>query len=205
MFEQNKAVNLKAVAARVGLAPCSVSAILNHTEAGRAIPQATKDRVYRAAAELNYRPNFLARSLRTKRTRMVAVVAPGLGRSSVAHVVEAAQRRLHQGGYLLVLAASDDGDRMCAQFLERGIEGVISIEASVPAQLNLPVASVDLGYGTPEQMETRLHELGDAAAETIIEQIENEGSSRRLRVETIATTYAALPSTNPGFSAADSA
>lgn len=205
MFEENKAVNLKTVAARVGLAPCSVSAILNHSEAARAIPQATRDRVYRAAAELNYRPNFLARSLRTKRTRMVAVVAPGLGRSSVAHVVEAAQRRLHESGYLLVLAASDDGDRMCAQFLERGIEGVISIEASVPAQLNLPVASVDLGYGTPEQIETRLHELGDAAAEAIMGQIENEGSSRRLRVERIPTTYAALPSTNSGFSAADSA
>jgi LacI family transcriptional regulator len=205
MFEDNKAVNLKAVAARVGLAPCSVSAILNHTEAARAIPQATKDRVHRAAAELNYRPNFLARCLRTKRTRMVAVVAPGLGRSSVAHVVEAAQRRLQESGYLLVLAASEDGDRMCAQFLQRGIEGIISIEANVPAQLNLPIISVQLGYGTPDPIETRLRELGEAAAETIIQQIENEGSSRRLRVETIAAHCAALRNTKPGFSAAEGA
>ena len=204
MLKENKAVNLKAVAARAGLAPSSVSAILNHTEAARAIPQATKDRVYRAAAELNYRPNFLARCLRTKRTRMVAVLAPGLGRTSVAHVVAAAQRRLHQSGYLLVLA-SDDGDRMCAQFQPRGIEGVIAIEAKVPEQLNLPVASVRLGYGTPDQIETWLHELGEAAAETIIEQIENEGCSPRLRVERIPTTYAALGSSNPGFSAAEGA
>ena len=205
MFEENKAVNLKAVAARVGLAPCSVSAILNHTEAARAIPQTTKDRVYRAAAELNYRPNFLARSLRTKRTRMVAVIAPGLGRSSVAHVVEAAQRRLHERGYLLVLAASDDGDGMCAQFPQRGIEGVISIEANVPAQLNLPVASVHLGYPAPEPIKAWLDELGDAAAETVIEQIENESSSRRRRVERIPANYAALRGANPGFSAAESA
>jgi DNA-binding LacI/PurR family transcriptional regulator len=205
MFEENKAVNLKAVAARVGLAPCSVSAILNDTEAARVIPQATKDRVYRAAAELNYRPNLLARSLRTKRTRMVAVVAPGLGRSSVAHVVEAAQRRLQESGYLLVLATAGDGDRMCAQFLQRGIEGVIAIEANVPAQLNLPVASVHLGSGAPDPVGPRLHELGDAAAETIIQQIENEGSSRRLRVETIAASYPALRHTHPGFSAAEGA
>ena len=46
---ENKGVNLKTVAARVGLAPCSVSAILNDTKAARAIPQKTKDRVYRAA------------------------------------------------------------------------------------------------------------------------------------------------------------
>jgi LacI family transcriptional regulator len=205
MLGENKAVNLKAVAARVGLAPCSVSAILNHTEAARAIPQATKDRVYRAAAELNYRPNLLARSLRTKRTRMVAVLAPGLGRPGVAHVVAAAQRRLQESGYLLVLAASDDGDRMCAQFQPRGIEGVISIEAEVPAQPNLPVASVHLGYGTPDPIETWLHELGEAAAETIMRQIENQDSSLRLRVESLPTTYAALGSSNPGFSAAESA
>lgn len=201
----NKAVNLKAVAARAGLAPCSVSAILNDTEAARAIPQATKDRVYRAAAELNYRPNLLARSLRTKRTRMVAVVAPGLGRSGVGPVVAAAERRLHQNGYLLVLAASEDGDRMCAQFQQRGIEGVISIEAKVPPQLSMPVASVHLGYGTPDPMETWLQELGDAAAETIMQQIENQGSSRRLRVERMPATYAAMPSTDARLAAAESA
>ena len=168
-------------------------------------PQATRDRVCRAAAELNYRPNLLARCLRTKRTRMVAVVAPGLGRPSVAQVVAAAQRRLQESGYLLVLAAAEDGDGMCAQFQQRGIEGVISIEAKVPAQLNLPVASVHLGQGTPDQIETCLHELGDAAAETIMRQIENEGSRPRLRVERIPPTYAALGSSNPGFSAAESA
>ncbi len=134
MLPEKKAVNLKTVAARVGLAPCSVSAILNDTEAARAIPQKTKDRVYRAAAELNYRPNILARSLRTKRTRMVAVVAPGLGRSGVARVVAAVQRRLHQSGYLLVLATCDGGDpnHLCAQFQQRGIEGIISIDANLP-------------------------------------------------------------------------
>ena len=116
MLPENKAVNLKTVAARVGLAPCSVSAILNDTIAARAIPQATKDRVYRAAAELDYRPNFVARSLRTKRTRMVAVIAPGLGRSAVAEVVAAAQRQLHQHGYTVVLAACDDGDCMWGNF-----------------------------------------------------------------------------------------
>ncbi len=66
MSEKKSAVNLRTVAARVGLAPCSVSAVLNSTPASFSIPQHTKDRVFRAAAELNYQPNFSARSLRTK-------------------------------------------------------------------------------------------------------------------------------------------
>lgn len=215
MLPEKKAVNLKTVAARVGLAPCSVSAVLNNTKAARAIPQKTKDRVYRAAAELNYRPNIVARSLRTKRTRMVAVIAPGLGRSGVAHVVAAAQRRLHQSGYLLVLATSDgDGpNHLCAQFQQRGIEGVIAIDANLPAQMNMPVISVDLGYKTSAttvsaEMEVWLPDLGNTAAETIIRQIENpdrEDSSRKMHIPAMPPAYVDLPSMDRGFSAAESA
>jgi len=206
MLRENKAVNLKTVAAKVGLAPCSVSAILNDTEAARAIPQATKDRVYRAAAELNYRPNFLARSLRTKRTRMVAVIAPGLGRSEVARVVAAAQQRLHQSGYMLVLAGCDSAERMCAQFQQRGIEGVISIDVMAPAQLNIPVTSVELGYRQPmmdagEEMLSAPLNLGEAAAEKLMQQIENESSSRRIRLRAASHAYTPMPVIDVAFPA----
>jgi hypothetical protein len=215
MLAEKKAVNLKTVAARVGLAPCTVSAVLNNTEAARAIPQKTKDRIYRAAAELNYRPNIVARSLRTKRTRMVAVIAPGLGRSGVARVVTAAQRRLHQNGYLLVLATSDgdDHNHLCAQFQQRGIEGVISIDANLPAQMTVPVTSVDLGYNTSafpvsDQIEVWLPDLGNAAAETIIRQIENienHGSGQQLHIQAMPPAYVDLQRLDRGFSATESA
>jgi DNA-binding LacI/PurR family transcriptional regulator len=215
MLPEKKAVNLKTVAARVGLAPCSVSAVLNNTKAARAIPQKTKNRIYRAAAELNYRPNIVARSLRTKRTRMVAVIAPGLGGFGVARVVAAAQRRLHQSGYLLVLATSDgDGaNHLCAQFQQRGIEGVIAINANLPAQMNMPVTSVDLDYKTSatsvsDEMEVWLPDLGNTAAETIMRQIENtesEDSSRKMHIPVIPAAYVDLPSMDRGFPAAESA
>jgi len=210
MLPEKKAANLKTVAAKVGLAPCSVSAILNDTEAARAIPQATKDRVYRAAAELNYRPNLVARSLRTKRTRIVATVAPGLGGLSVARVVAAAHSRLHKSGYMLVLAAPDESDRMWAQFQQRGIEGVISIDANLSPQVNIPVTCVDLGYDTsvsnvPDLLQSSLTELGDAAAEAIIQQIETGAGSRRLRLQVTQPSYVHLQSIDLRFSAAESA
>ena len=210
MLPEKKPVNLKTVAAAVGLAPCSVSAILNDTEAARAIPQATKDRVYRAAAELNYRPNFLARSLRTKRTRMVAVVAPGLGHSSVARVVAAAHSRLHESGYMLVLAASDDGDRMCVQFQQRGIEGVIAIDANLPPQLNIPVTCVDLGYDTsvsnvPDLVQSSLSDLGDGAAQAIVQQIETGAGLRRLKLQVTPPSYVHMQSIDLRFSPAERA
>jgi len=210
MLPEKKAVNLKTVAARVGLAPCSVSAVLNNTKAARAIPQKTKDRVYRAAAELNYRPNIVARSLRTKRTHMVAVIAPGLDGSGVARVVAAAQRRLHQSGYLLVLATSDgDGpNHLCAQLQQRGIEGVIAIDANLPAQMNMPVTSVDLCYKRSATSVSYEMDLGNTVAETIIRQIENpdsQDSSRKMHIPAMPPAYVDLPSMDRGFSAAESA
>jgi len=200
--DKKNTVNLRTVAERAGLAPCSVSAILNDTPAAKAIPQTTKDRVFRAAAELNYRPNLWARSLRTKRTRMVAAIAHDFGRGPVARVVAGVQSRLHKRGYLLALGTPDfeEANQISAQFQQRGIEGVIAIEAIVPAQMELPVASVEFAYVTPSETLTEdeqawLAKLGESAADTIIRQIEQENISRRVKVDAkLPSAYFDLPS-----------
>lgn len=186
MLQEKKTVaNLKTVAGRVGLAPCSVSAVLNNTPAARAIPQSTKERVFRAAAELNYRPNLWARSLRTKRTRMIAAIASDFGRAPVAQVVAGVQTRLQQMGYLLALGSIDitvsDSSQLCMQLQQRGIEGVIAIDAVVRRSMGLPTAVVELGYGACSEplthtVRTWLAGVGESAAETIVEQIEKQGS-----------------------------
>jgi transcriptional regulator with XRE-family HTH domain len=184
------APNLRTVAERVGLAPCSVSSVLNNAPAARAIPQATKERIFQAAAELNYRPNFWARSLRTKRTRMVAAIAPDFGHPAVARVIAAAQERLQRQGYLLVLARLDSADTSYAhaQFQQRGIEGVIAVEAALLQQVDLPVAAVDLTGLAPsdfpeESVQSWLSELGISAAESIMRHIETGASPDSLPVE----------------------
>lgn len=184
------APNLRAVAERVGLAPCSVSSVLNDAPAARAIPQTTKERIFRAAAELNYRPNIWARSLRTKRTRMVAAITPDFGCPTAARVVAAAQERLQRRGYLLVLAHPDSADvtLMHTQFHQRGIEGVIAIDAILPEQLDLPVAAVDLSGVAPSDLaegsvQSWLSDLGVSAAESVMRNIETGASPGPLTVE----------------------
>jgi len=179
-------VNLKTVAERVGLAPCSISAVLNDTPASRTIPQTTKDKIFRAAAELNYRPNFWARSLRTKRTRMVAVIAKDLGNSLVARVVAAAQEKLCRKGYLLVLLSLAETDIEFQRSLQqRGIEGVIVINATVPNDPDIPMANVGLSYLSPTEgigsgIESWLEHLGASAAETIVNEIEQAKPARHV-------------------------
>jgi DNA-binding LacI/PurR family transcriptional regulator len=159
--------------------------VLNDTPAAKAIPQSTKERVFRAAAELNYRPNLWARSLRTKRTKMVAALAADFGHARVAQVIAGLHKRLHQNGYVLVLGSIHFGDvqHFHSQFHQRGIEGVVAIDAEIPCPLELPVAAVDVGYLTcaeplAENMRSWLASVGEAAAETIIGRIECQGEDK---------------------------
>jgi LacI family transcriptional regulator len=190
ILSEKKAVSLRDVAERVGLAPCSVSAVLNNTPASWAIPQRTKERVFRAAGELNYRPNLWARSLRTKRTRLVAAITTDIGRASVARVVAGVQKQLDRRGYMLALGSFDcasEWNTIPVQLRQRGIEGVIAIDSILPQEMDLPMASVELEYmalAEPfgDEMKTWLSELGESAADTILRQIEKESTPRRMKV-----------------------
>ena len=190
MSDKKAVVSLRTVAERVGLAPCSVSAVLNNTPASWAIPQRTKERVFRAAGELNYRPNLWARSLRTKRTRVVAAVTSDIGRAPVARVVAGVQKLLQRRGYLLALASFDcasEWNTIPVQLQQRGVEGVIAIDAILPQELALPVSSVELEYmDFPEpladEMRVWLSDLGESAADTVLRQIEKETVPRRMKV-----------------------
>jgi LacI family transcriptional regulator len=187
---EKKAVTLRTVAERVGLAPCSVSAVLNNTPASWAIPQHTKDRVFRAAAQLDYRPNLSARSLRTKRTHMVVVVSPDCGQPSVARAVAGMERSLRKRGYLLILAAFDGGSdwtRISVELQQRGIEGVIAVGMSQARDVEMPVVSVDLGclaarQPLAEEMSGWLTELGESAVDAVLRMIETKAAPRKATI-----------------------
>src|SRR4030095_13487846 len=118
-------VTLRTVADKVGLAPCSVSAVLNNSSAALAIPLRTKNRVLRAARQLDYRPNFSARSLRTKRTYTVAMIASDFGNPQVGRIVAGVELFLREKGYSLLIASCENTtewfENHSTQLLQRGV------------------------------------------------------------------------------------
>lgn len=176
-------VTLRTVADKVGLAPCSVSAVLNNSPASLAIPQRTKNRILRAARQLNYRPNFSARSLRTKRTYTVALIASDFGNPQIGRTIVGAESYLRKKGYGLMIAATDGSpewfENYSMQLLQRGVEGVIAIDATPPRSFSLPVVFVDLPVSNfPEPITNlkrpRLAAMGEAAAQSMLGQIEEK-------------------------------
>jgi LacI family transcriptional regulator len=139
-------VTLREVAERVGLAPGTVSAVLNNAPSSRAIPKHTQHRIQAAAEELNYRPNFLARSLRKKRTYTVGLIIEEIGDLYGAMVISGVEAYLRQHNYFFLTVIHRHDASLLRNhsqlLLERGVEGFITVDTSLDEPLPLPTVSV---------------------------------------------------------------
>jgi LacI family transcriptional regulator, galactose operon repressor len=139
-------VTLKAVALRVGLTPGTVSAVLNDSPAARSVPQHTKSRIFAAAKELNYRPNFLARALRVNRTYTIGVIAAEIGDPYGSTVISGIEKYLRKHDYFYLTVVHRHDRKLLESYsqllLQRGVEGFITIDTSVDETLALPAVAV---------------------------------------------------------------
>jgi DNA-binding LacI/PurR family transcriptional regulator len=144
--QRPEAVTLKAVAQHLGLTPGTVSAVLNDSPSARSIPQETKNRIHAAAKELNYRPNFFARTLRNKRTYTIGVIAEEIGDSYSSPIISGIEQFLRQRDYffLTVVHRHDQSllNRYSQMLSERGVEGIITVDTTVQEAPSLPTVAI---------------------------------------------------------------
>jgi DNA-binding LacI/PurR family transcriptional regulator len=139
-------ITLKAVAQHIGLTPGTVSAVLNDSPSARSIPQETKNRIHAAAKELNYKPNFFARTLRNKRTYTIGVIAEEIGDSYSSPIISGIEQYLRQRDYFFLTVAHRHDpvllNRYSQMLSERGVEGIITVDTTVPEAPALPTIAV---------------------------------------------------------------
>jgi LacI family transcriptional regulator len=171
-------VTLRTIARHVGLAPCSISAVLNDSPAAQRIPQRTKNRVLRAASKLNYQPNLSARALRTRRTHLVALLVADFAGYGIASLISGIERELRSMGYLLVLSssggASEAPELGASRMIRAGAEGIIAAGTHAPSESDVPSIAVPrLEISGQQGAESDAVELGAKAARAIVTQIEH--------------------------------
>ncbi|MEP6704165.1 MAG: LacI family DNA-binding transcriptional regulator [Acidobacteriota bacterium] len=143
---KGEAVSLKQLAAHLNLSTTTLSLVLNDAPTAVSIPQETKDRIFSAARELNYKPNYLARSLRVQRTLTFGVIVPELSDGYSSMVLNGVEAVLSTKGYFYLTASHlhredliVDLPRMLA---ERQVEGVIAVDTPIRFTPNLPTVNV---------------------------------------------------------------
>jgi len=139
-------VTLRTIADHLGLTPGTVSAALNGSAAARTIPEHTKQRILEAARELNYRPNYFARSLRLNRTHTIGVIVDQIGDPYGAGIISGIEKYLRETEYLFLTATHRHDQRILHNYSEmltsRGVEGFITVDISISEMPALPAIAV---------------------------------------------------------------
>ncbi|MGG5890664.1 LacI family DNA-binding transcriptional regulator [Falsiroseomonas sp. HC035] len=120
------------------LAGVSQSAVSRAFTPGASIAEETRARVEDAARELGYRPNAIARSLATRRSRIIGVAAAYLQNHFYPEVLEALSRGLQARGYQLLLFTPDAGrhaDPQLQDVLAWRVDGLILASTTLSSAL----------------------------------------------------------------------
>ena len=139
-------VTLKLVAEKVRLSPGTVSAVLNNSPSAKHIPESTRNRIVTAARELKYKPNLMARSLRNKRTYTIGVIPTDISDGYSGQVIAGIEEYARSRDYFFVTGIHHHDpelfDRYSRLLLERGAEGVITIDLNLQRSLPVPTVAV---------------------------------------------------------------
>src|ERR1700754_2888609 len=145
-LDPSGAVTLRSVAEHLGLAPGTVSAVLNNAPSARSIPEHTRERIRAAAQELKYRPNFLARSLRKKRTYTIGLILEEIGDAYGSMVISGVEAYLRQHNYFFLTVIHRHDVALLRDYtqllLERGAEGFVTVDTSLQERPPLPTVCV---------------------------------------------------------------
>lgn len=115
------------VARAANVSQTTVSQVLNGKAGVARISAETREKVEAAARQLGYTPNHAARSLRERRTKLIALVLPTIDNPYFSDVVNAAQEAAHERGYAVTVIPIRAGAGFRASSLLQGAacDGII--------------------------------------------------------------------------------
>ena len=124
-------VTLTDVAACADVAVSTVSKYFN----GGSIRESSRKKIEEALTKLDYHPNFVARSLKTRRTNVLGVLLPNLQSSFDVNLVTAIENEITDRGYgmILTLYGNNPEKEACTlQFLRnQQVDGIILVPSGV--------------------------------------------------------------------------
>jgi DNA-binding LacI/PurR family transcriptional regulator len=121
------------------LAQVSQSAVSRAFTPGASVSEATRIKVEEAARKLGYRPNAIARTLITRRSRIIGVVMSYLENQFYPVVLEKLSQRLQRDGYHVLLFISDtrQTDVVLAEILQYQVDGMVMASTAMSSALAL--------------------------------------------------------------------
>jgi DNA-binding LacI/PurR family transcriptional regulator len=174
-------VNLRMLAEHLELSQTTVSLVLNNSPSAKSIPPETRKRVEEAAARLNYRPNYFARSLRKSRSMSVGVLAPDLSEGYFTRVMSGVVEELTAAHYFYFTACHDWKKELIEKYprmlVERAVDGFLLL--NTPAdQIDVPVPVVAISAHSKAENVTNIVLDHHNAVELALSHLYSQGHRR---------------------------
>lgn len=149
-----KRVSLKDIAAKVGVSTALVSYVLNGQEKEKRVGKEVVEKIRKAADEMNYQPNQIARSLRKGTTSTIGLIVADIANPFFGQLARIIEDEASRHNYVVILGSSDESWRKSASlteiFLNRQVDGFILVPSEGDhilvqslAQRNIPLVLID--------------------------------------------------------------
>ncbi len=135
------------------IAGVSQSAVSRTYTNGASVSEPTRFKVIQAATQLGYRPNFIASSLITGRSKIIGVTFPGFGNRFYSAAVEALSAKFARIGYRLMIFIANEGedsDPVLEEVLRYRVDAVVMVSSMLSSrfadecrQIGLPVVMLN--------------------------------------------------------------
>jgi LacI family transcriptional regulator len=195
------AVKLSDIAKKSGLSVSTVSRVINKKTKKYRISREVEQLVLKAAKDLNYRPNQLARSLRLKETQTIGLVAPDISNPFFAQIIKTIQTELHKLHYSLVVCDSDESLELEVEhtnlLFSKGIDGLIVMPVGQQydhfqflLENGVPVVTVDRGF---DELKTNMVVIdNEAGAFAAVEHLIKSGHRKIAIIQGLPDTFTTI-------------
>jgi DNA-binding LacI/PurR family transcriptional regulator len=177
-------VSRKDVADRAGVSSAVVSYVLNNREI---VKEETRQKVLEAIRELGYQPNLLAQSLKTKKSRQIAVLINYLGNPFEAGLLISIEQHAKDRGYFVFFQTykQEEEDQLKSLFMGR-VDGILLLGQALKPQvvehfqtLDMPIVSVMKPTGSDLDASVPYMDLDwEAEMSKLVRHLQQQGHTR---------------------------
>lgn len=127
---------LSEVAKKAGVSMTTVSRVLNDKPTGIPISEKTRKKVLRVAEKLDYQPNIIARSLRTKKTGIIGVVVSEIADPYFSEILDKIEQILNKWKYYFFLSSAQHKPEREEHYLKilksKYMDGFLFVGGAIP-------------------------------------------------------------------------
>ncbi|MFC4873650.1 LacI family DNA-binding transcriptional regulator [Negadavirga shengliensis] len=126
-----KKISLKDIAKKAGVSTALVSYVLNGKEKESRVGIAMTEKIRKIAQDLKYKPNYVAKSLRSGKTLTIGLIIADIANPFFANIARVVEDQAKKSGYTVLIGSSDEKPEnfkdLINVFVNRQVDGLIIV------------------------------------------------------------------------------